>query len=155
MFSRLVSLLLSTPLNIISITTPWRIFFYSILISIPVSALHCIFSQWRACDDANFYTWHNPEYDHYFSGLDAELRQKLARSAGYCPHIRCQLESAPGVASPGNACPAGLCYTMLEVLLLCLALVYSPNHCTLILIIITKVIMIRMMRYLRQVLCFI
>jgi hypothetical protein len=68
--------------------------------------------EWKSCDDACSFTWLNDVSKH-ISALSPELRQKLARSCGFCPHRRCQLEDAGRMSSQGS-CPIGLCYTKLE-----------------------------------------
>lgn len=68
-------------------------------------------STWPHCNDANEYTWSIKQDD--LSALIDTDRLKLARSAGFCPHDRCQLGNLTNADANGH-CPANLCYTKLE-----------------------------------------
>jgi hypothetical protein len=70
-------------------------------------------ASWPSCQDAYEFTWLSEASDVYLNGVSWRGRLKLARSAGYCPHRRCQLDSVGSSPSPG-ACPPGLCYTKLQ-----------------------------------------
>lgn len=75
--------------------------------------------QWRSCGDSYEHTW-MADYGRNIVALRLRDRQKLARSMGYCPHSRCQLDNLTahsGSSSSGagaGSCPAGLCYTKVE-----------------------------------------
>ena len=46
---------------------------------------------WPGCDDAYYYTW-TEDPTARITWLTRENKEKLARSAGFCPHRRCQLD---------------------------------------------------------------
>ena len=46
---------------------------------------------WPGCDDAYYYTW-TKDPTARITWLGRENKEKLARSAGFCPHRRCQLD---------------------------------------------------------------
>ncbi len=78
------------------------------------TALSHVLNTWRSCEDAYEYTWLE-DPDQHIIGLDELSRQKLARSMGYCPHRRCQLDNDVGNSfAPDHSCPPGLCYTKIE-----------------------------------------
>jgi len=68
---------------------------------------------WPACDDAYHFTWIKDPTEQLTS-MDALNVARLARSAGFCPHSRCQLDILENSVTEG-LCPTGLCYTKLEV----------------------------------------
>jgi hypothetical protein len=70
---------------------------------------------WPGCDDAYYYTW-TRDPTRQLTGLNRNDIEKLARSAGFCPHSRCQLRNLTEADFEGK-CPDGLCYTRLEVIL--------------------------------------
>lgn len=65
--------------------------------------------DWRSCKDACEFTWLSSSNDEYFEGVSSRDRLRLARSSGFCPHLRCQLDNV-GSAAVSGACPTGLCY---------------------------------------------
>eukprot|EP01039_Chlorochromonas_danica_P010052 gene10052-11123_t len=68
--------------------------------------------SWLSCHDAYEYTW-SVDPDGLLAGLSADLKIRLARSSGFCPHHRCQL-SEVGNADREGRCPQGLCYSKVE-----------------------------------------
>ena len=78
---------------------------------------------WPACFDAYYYTWTHDPTNHikYLSQINKE---KLARSSGFCPHLRCQLGDLSNSGDDGR-CAEGLCYTKLEVLKLFICIYLS------------------------------
>lgn len=66
---------------------------------------------WPGCDDAYYYTW-TEDPTRRITWLNQENKEKLARSAGFCPHRRCQLDDLQ--SSSNGKCSPGLCYTKLE-----------------------------------------
>eukprot|EP00611_Tribonema_gayanum_P008019 TRINITY_DN1748_c0_g1_i6.p1 TRINITY_DN1748_c0_g1~~TRINITY_DN1748_c0_g1_i6.p1 ORF type:complete len:371 (+),score=75.55 TRINITY_DN1748_c0_g1_i6:253-1365(+) len=75
--------------------------------------LHRHPSEWRGCGDACEHTWTSARNDKYFDGVSRDDRLRLARSSGYCPHLRCQLGTVGNAAANGT-CPAGMCYFKLQ-----------------------------------------
>eukprot|EP01031_Cornospumella_fuschlensis_P027907 gene27907-33702_t len=74
--------------------------------------LHNHPSTWSSCQDAYEYTWMN-DPDRQLVGLGDMQRLKLARSSGFCPQYRCQLDDLGNADDVGN-CPPGLCYSKVE-----------------------------------------
>lgn len=63
-------------------------------------------SEW-SCHDATTYTWRH-DFDHDLSGIliSEEDRERLAASAGFCPHRRCQLGNVSS-SDTSEQCPPG------------------------------------------------
>lgn len=61
-------------------------------------------AEW-SCEDATTYTWRN-DFDKVLGMLSATQLEKLAASAGFCPHRRCQLGNV-SASSPFEECPPG------------------------------------------------
>jgi hypothetical protein len=69
-------------------------------------------SSWKSCNDAYYYTWKS-DFSNDISGLSETTKDKLARSMGFCPHLRCQLSNISNPASDGT-CPKNLCFTKIQ-----------------------------------------
>lgn len=71
---------------------------------------------WPACNDAYYFTW-KLDPTKKIEQMDPLNVERLARSSGFCPHSRCQLGDLANSDADGF-CPAGLCYTKLEVIMM-------------------------------------
>lgn len=68
--------------------------------------------DWLSCQDAYEYTWIT-DHNNDLIELTYTDKLKLAKSMGFCPHLRCQLGNLTH-ADYAGMCPSGLCYTKLE-----------------------------------------
>jgi hypothetical protein len=91
-------------------------------------------AKWKSCNDAYEYTWMS-DFGGYLRHMSLANRMRLAYSMvnvdwtvqfaincrgsqtlgqGFCPHLRCQLESI-GNTNADGICPEGACFAKLEV----------------------------------------
>lgn len=68
--------------------------------------------HWVGCDDAYAFTWYLDQGND-ITFLSHKNRELLARSAGFCPHKRCQLVGIEEI-DEREVCPKGLCFTKIE-----------------------------------------
>jgi hypothetical protein len=69
--------------------------------------------QWRGCGDAYDFTWRH-DFNGDITALSELDREKLVRSMGFCPQLRCQTRVNVTNGGPNGECPVGLCYSKLE-----------------------------------------
>jgi len=64
--------------------------------------------HWGACEDAYYWNWMSAQDRGELNGMSIDLVTRLARSSGFCPERRCQLDECSWISSGG--CSSGCCF---------------------------------------------